>query len=329
MPSRLYDFSLITACTARKRVPAHPRLNACDLPNGTQEAVLGAWMGQLESVTSATPVPGRLASRTYCGRGFAEALTAAGEKSALYVVSAGLGLIRSTDIIPSYALTVAGKGRDNIAAKVAGFNLTDWWTGLRDSPCSVGDVKQAFKDSGSVVIVAVPHTYYLMIERELNLLEHRNRERLRIVGVAPSKVAHSLQKYVMPFDERLDGPDSPIPGTKADFSQRAGRYLIEHVIAEAPMNSADEHARRVRELVRAWRRPQKRRRQKLSDDEVKSQIRNSWDAVEGRSSIMLRYFRDNLGVACEQTRFKNLFKEVAIEREATNEWIHTCPSITN
>ena len=317
MLSKSYSYNLITACTNRKRLPAHPRLQLGDLPSGKQPAVLEQWLGRLRGVKSEIPVASTPARQTYCGRGFAEAVVAAGDQP-LYVVSAGLGLVQSTDLIPSYSATTARGRKDSVATKCSAFDLALWWKGLRDSPYSRRSIQSALgsEDSKSLTIVALPRTYFAMVEDELASLDANFKDRLRIVGLAATYVSKSLREYVMPIDERLDGPDSPLRGTKADFSQRTGRFLIEQVISKRPRALVHEHRKLVLALINDWRTPERLIRQKLSDDEVKSQIRDSWNAVGGRSTAMLRFLRDNLGFACEQSRFKFLFREVASEREA-------------
>ena len=115
----------------------------------------------------------------------------------------------------------------------------------------------------------------------------------------------------MPIDERLDGPDSGLRGTKGDFAQRAARFFVEEVLEQNPAGTAQEHADALLEIIKNWQPPTKHARRRMSDDEIKDEIRAGWAAVEGKSSAMLRYFRDTRGLACEQTRFKNLFHEVA------------------
>ena len=196
---------------------------------------MGRWLERLRGVAAEIPSQYFRANQTYCGRGFAEALIASGANP-LYVISAGLGLVQSTDRIPAYGLTVAGQAKDSIAAKCPMFDLAGWWDGLRGSPYSRGGIREVFggDEPSSVVVVALPRSYFAMIEGELGSLHTNLKHQLRIVGIPEAQVTESLQQYVMPIDERLDGPDSPLRGTRADFPQRAGRFFIEAVISRLP-----------------------------------------------------------------------------------------------
>ncbi len=56
--------------------------------------------------------------------------------------------------------------------------------------------------------------------------------------------------------------------------------------------------------------PAKRVGRRATDEEIKAAIAAHYEAVGGQSSQMLRKLRDELGLACEQSRFRNLFKGV-------------------
>ena len=49
---------------------------------------------------------------------------------------------------------------------------------------------------------------------------------------------------------------------------------------------------------------------KLSDQEISVIIEKNWEKALGSGSRMLRLFRDDLHIACEQKRFANIFNEV-------------------
>ena len=47
---------------------------------------------------------------------------------------------------------------------------------------------------------------------------------------------------------------------------------------------------------------------------LSSKMREHWDAVGGSSSRLLRLFRDDLNIACEQGRFAALARVIRAER---------------
>ena len=65
-----------------------------------------------------------------------------------------------------------------------------------------------------------------------------------------------------------------------------------------------------------WELPQKVLRKKYSDDEIIALIQARLGSVGRSSTRMLRHLRDVETIACEQTRFKNLFKRAVAESAA-------------
>ena len=111
----------------------------------------------------------------------------------------------------------------------------------------------------------------------------------------------------MPYDDRLNGPDTDIPGTQADFSARALRHFVGLHGKSKIISSISEDAELVKKTINQWKFPAPIKRLIQSDAEIKSFINKNWDLVEGRSGKMLRFYRDS-GFACEQSRFAYLFR---------------------
>ena len=181
-------------------------------------------------------------------------------------------------------------------------------------PTSKGSISIALrKNTAATIVLAISLSYYRLVEVDLLDVSDRDLERIRIVGVAPTRVASKLKSVVMPYDDRLNGPDSPIPGTRSDFAQRCARHFV-GILEASETGSADRHARDLTASLKEMRVPLKHRRRRLSDDEIRATIHTHWDAVNGQSSKMLRHLRDGLGLACEQSRFAELFRQVKRER---------------
>lgn len=117
----------------------------------------------------------------------------------------------------------------------------------------------------------------------------------------------------MPYDRRLEDPVLGRAGTAGDFAQRAMRDFVEEVLPGSPMGSAADHAKAVLDRLNCHTTPPRPSRRSATDDELQALMRAHWNAVGGRSGRMLRLLRDDLGVACEQGRFKNLFNGVAAQ----------------
>jgi hypothetical protein len=167
------------------------------------------------------------------------------------------------------------------------------------------------------ILIALPSTYLLMILADLRSLESKTRHRLRVfsridVGTLPP----ALQPYVMPYDARFDGAGTRYPGTQVDFAQRALLHFVENILTQEPTGTHQSHAAAVEESIATLKAPSIPKRKKLSDGDVMHLIQEHWDLAQGQSSRMLRVLRDDLEVACEQSRFRDLFNEVKAKRAA-------------
>jgi len=300
--------TFVTACTNRKRVTSPLFLTGKTLLNGKQSVVSGDWRKKLKSAKKDESLV--KAEAVYCGRGFYEALKRSG-KERLLVVSAGLGLIDKETPIPGYSLTVSNGGEDSVAQKIDSFSVARWWQSLGASPFSIGTLKDQIQTSKGIFVIALPRNYLSMVEADLSCLAPSDMKRLRILDVSKGGVPPSLHDSSISIDDRLDGPDSSLRGTKSDLVQRAARFFIDEVASRNPRGSVKSHRTALNNLLEGWRRPKVHNRRRLTDKEIKKHILSSWNEVGGRSGPMLRHFRDQLGLACEQSRFRTLFNEVA------------------
>ncbi len=303
---------VITTCTNRKRKPVSRALHASALERAKLTALTAEWTRRLGAESTRYP-----AGELYGGRAFREA-TAAAEllEAKLLIVSAGLGLIEASTVVPPYACTILIGAPDNISARVTDpMAAADWWARLSVASPFSASLTKTVSDAQGLVCASLSETYVDMIGSELVALPAVDRHRLRIFTRAPlARVAPALRPFVMPYDDRLDGPDSPIRGTRSDFAARALHHFARFIVSGGDHGSADAHAEAVRTSVRQWREPVRRERNRHDDDELLSLIRANWDAVGGSTSRLLRRFRDELNVACEQGRIAALARIVRAER---------------
>jgi hypothetical protein len=253
----------------------------------------------------------------YGGRGFREATLAAELLDAkLMVVSAGLGLIDGSESVPPYACTVLTGAPDSVAGRVIDqFDAASWWRTLtKKSPFSLALHEVASRDDG-LICAALSEAYINMIAEDLLGLGQNKLRQLRIFTRAPIEhVPEDLRTYMMPYDDRLDGPDSAHRGTRSDFASRALRHFVEITADDARVLDAEAHAEVVRTALAEWRPPTQFVRVRHDDATMLDLIRANWDAEQGSSSRLLRRLRDKLGVACEQGRFAQLARVVRSER---------------
>lgn len=299
---------VITACTNRKRQAVPDDLRVSTIPIGTVAAVAAQWAERLRVSPMRLP-----ASTIYGGRSFQEASEAARQLDArLLVVSAGLGLIDATDRIPAYGCTVAAGVPDSVAGRIAtSFSGLAWWTELQAVSPFAQSVAETLADTKGQVLVALPSAYLSMLADDLGRLSPPALARVRVfTRTPPNGIPEALQPLVMPYDDRLDGPDSPIRGTRSDFASRAIRHFAEHIGEQASAAAAQEA---VRDAIGAWRIPEVKRNRRYDDAQLSALMRAHWSATGGSSTRLLRLFREELGIACEQSRFAMLARQVREE----------------
>jgi len=303
---------VITTCTNRKRKPISDSLRMAALPQAELHDLARQWARRI----AADPTRFR-GEDIYGGRGFREAVSAAQSLDArLLVVSAGLGLIDVSTAVPPYACTVLIDAADSVRSRVAGeFSVTDWWDALCElSPFAVA-LHDAAAASDGLICAALSEAYIELIAADLLALPGPTLSRLRVFTRAPlDRVPPELRSFVMPYDDRLDGTDSPHRGTRSDFAGRALRHFANLTRADIRTGSAAEHAAAVSAALSGWRMPAKIARVRHDDEGLLDLIRAHWDAERGSSSRLLRRFRDELGIACEQGRFAELARVVRSER---------------
>jgi hypothetical protein len=301
---------VITTCTDRKRFPVCPDLDASDLQPARQASIAASWRKRTRSVS-----PVGVATEVYCGRSFQEALLAARmARTDLRIISGGLGLIRGDQKIPSYSLSLVRRSPKFIGTRILGqsFDPARWWMEVQCERCFPPLAELVHANPDAIVVIGISNSYFSLIAEDLASIDARHLNRTRLIGMSIEDVCPTqLRQCILPYDERLDGPDSCIPGTRSDFSSRAMRHFVEHVWKETRGSSLASHKAAVDRSLARWRAPKSIFRASKTDDEIIDLIKKNWKAIEGKSSFGLRYLRDIEKIACEQTRFRSLFHRAA------------------
>lgn len=300
-------FGVITNCTSRKRAVGEvARLKRSEL-HGGPEKLATRWLAVTASALTVMP-----AGDLYVGRAMSESRTVASRlNGSLHVVSAGLGLAARDVYVPNYDLTVVqGHGSIAPALAEAGYGSADWWrelNALKGTPLPLS--RHINKAVRTRFLVALPSTYICMLAQDLEELDAGALDRICIFTSrsGAGMLASRLQRCVMRYDERLEG-HKRYAGTRSDFPQRAMRHFVEELNGQLlGVESANEAVERA---MAELKRPVIPRRVRKTDDEIIELIRSEWEAHNGSSTRLHRYLRDAALVACEQSRFRSLWRQV-------------------
>ncbi len=270
------------------------------------------WQGLI-----ASSEPRYKAEDLYCGRSMREVhLSVESLKADLWIASAGLGLISSGTEIPAYSLTTAGNGLDSIRLKIDRDNWSPsgWWGHVKSMGVGISSLSKLLgKRKQALCLMALPKAYASLMMDDFLGLNPKQRSRIRLFGMSLASVMPAeFHRYIMPYDDRLDGPNSSCPGTRSDFAARALRHFS-GLLQEGKAGGTDsaDDQKTVRKSLKGWGRPNIPKRTTKTDPEIQALIVTHWQTVSGQSTRMLRYLRDDLQVACEQGRFRQLFNDIA------------------
>ena len=120
-------------------------------------------------------------------------------------------------------------------------------------------------------------------------------------------MALPLRRILMPYDGRLNGRNSALPGTGTDFAARALADFTRWILPELPDADLNAHREAVVRRISSWAYNSLVIRERHTDEQLSALISQHWNDAGRSASRMLRYFRDELGIACEQARFSRLF----------------------
>lgn len=296
--------AIITICSAGKRV-RQSTLIADALGAGVQATVAAQWRTILERGATA-----KRADQLYRGRAFSVARGLAETTGADFrVLSAGLGYVTASTLIPTYDLTVRSSGPGSVVARIEGrFDPVGWWERIQKGPFAtnfVDDVK-----GRPLILLCLSRAYAKMVAPDLVQIADANPTALRIFGLSiATALPQTLLPFVMPYDERLETVGRS--GTRVDFPQRALADFVNHVLPTAFDIAAQRRGVEQRlEGARPLSRPPQRR---VDDSTVKDLILAHAPGLGWRNSDMLAHLRHVAGVSCEQRRFATLFRTVKAE----------------
>jgi hypothetical protein len=295
--------AIVTSCTQRKSTDVQIDLSQLGEVRGVKQ-LADAWQ---RLVAAARPAV--TAATLYQGRSIADTVAVARHLSCpWYIVSAGLGLVRWDRCIPAYDCTAAAGSELCDRLTQLGATSVDWWAALTASDSYPLSRLIAERPT----LLALPGSYLRMVHEDLSHLSTSQTKHLRIFTskAGAAVVPAPLADCVMPYDDRLESVPG-YSGTRADFAQRALRHFVEKL--EAVDFDPDNARSKVVSALARLPKPSRPPGVRMSDDDIRRTLRSQWARLEGRSTRMLRYLRDDAGISCEQKRFSRIWRSLAAE----------------
>ena len=237
----------------------------------------------------------------YNGNGF-KRISKILDNKEFFVVSAGLGLLSSKTKIPSYEASVKHFKEKIGVQNGVKFDYTSWWKFLCSTKYSLPSISSLVSDK-DLILISVSSEYLKLIYEDLLQVKSRL---IIFTGFNDQNVLKSLSQYMSPYTENFDGPDGVLRGTNRDFSQRCHADFLTRY---NKFNSIGQTLESIEVDMKKWRSPVKHKNKKTTDEEIVKLIKKYIPSYNNYRDL-LRYFRYDLKIACEERRFKNLFLQI-------------------
>lgn len=298
------ELHLIVTCADRKRVAPTKSTMMRSLRARTLDTRLRDWTDRLRN-NAATSVA---AENLYAGEYWSIVRTLpsiardAGFAPTLWVASAGYGLIRGTARIRAYAATFTANHPDTVIKTSERADARRWWNLLTKQRLAgshgSSDLQTLAKKNPEAAFLIIGSPPYISamhddIAAAAAALDDTGQ---LVIVTSPNGTPSSLAAYTLYATANLQ---SSLGGSLLSLHARVASELL-----QAARGQLDAH--RLKKNLR--RREQERdtpQREPLSDQAVQRFIRKS---SARNYSAGLRELRD-AGFACEQSRFRQLFRE--------------------
>lgn len=253
----------------------------------------------------------------YCGNSWSvvrriSASDDLGPKVRLWIVSAGLGLVTPKTMVPPYSATFAVGEPDSVVRQGNQEDVLRWWRLLvawrKSKGPGVGSIADIARGHPSEPLIAALSDDYLSALRE-DLAQARgllvNAASLVIISAGAKKDGELAENF-LPCDSRLE---HRFGRSRMALNTRVlEAFLNQHLRDGRTIESVREH---YADLLGSLPPAGYPVRERGSDDRVRSFIRARLAKDPGgRHTSLLRLYRWQ-GLACEQSRFRELFREVA------------------
>tara|TARA_X000000950_G_C13819060_1_gene621094 strand:+ start:437 stop:1249 length:813 start_codon:yes stop_codon:yes gene_type:complete len=237
----------------------------------------------------------------YNGNGF-KRISKILDNKEFFVVSAGLGLLSSKNKIPSYEASVKHFKEKIGLQNGVKFDYASWWKFLCSTKYSLPGIHSLVSDK-DLILISVSSEYLKLIYEDLLQVKSKL---IIFTGFNDQTVLKSLSQFMSPYTENFDGPDGVFRGTNRDFAQRCHADFLTRY---NKFNNIEQTLESIKLDMKKWRSPIKHKNKKTTDEEIVKLIKKYIPSYNNYRDL-LRYFRYDLKIACEERRFKNLFLQI-------------------
>ena len=306
---------IVVSCTERKRVSAGPALRLRCVRASTVENRVEAWWTKL-----CARAPTALARDLYVGdhwataRDLPSAAIDMGFEARLWVASAGYGLVADDTELSPYSATFAPHSPDSVAPADYRDNVT-WWRELarrplmgRREPRSLRALVASAPRNSAILVVASSSYLRAMDDDLLEAADvaHTRATDLILVTGTRGPESDALRGLCVPTVAALRGP---LGGALTSLHARVARLLV------TTLRPTRFHLHEAQELVRRLATSSPKietpTRHRGDDSTVRAYIRAALrhNPTETHTNLLRRYRAS--GAACEQKRFRALFRSEA------------------
>lgn len=310
--------NVVVTCTKSKRGTVAPERRLRAVPSGPLRQRAKDWIDRLRDQRTALVEVTDLYSGDHWST--VRSLRSPCLEIDLWVCSAGYGLVHLKDHIAPYSATFSRNHPDSVFCNVSDPDAEDvaplWWSAIskwkgptRGNPRTIEEL--AVRHPRTPILVVASESYLNAIASDLRDARSRlaDSESLSIIS-AGTKCLDGLDQHLVPCDARFQ---TTVGGARRSLNIR----LVKKILAEARTPPrASNLKRKLQNLSKSLPEIQVHDRTPLLDSRICSFIRKELRRDQSqRHTPLLRKLRQS-GYACEQSRFKALYRKVQEETDA-------------
>lgn len=309
--------TIISTCTNQKRGSARDDLHLGTFAGRFYRDSAKAWVEALAANQIGIP-----ARELYAGSHWQESIaceTSAkdlGLDAELWVLSAGYGLISSSEITTPYAASFAA-GSDSIqnlnwpAGYTPGQKAREWWTLLHRYRKREGLGRFAsLSKNKTPLLIILSQEYYNAVEPEIIDLISAGVN-LLIVSAGLYRNMNSaspvVRPHILPFSDSFKQVDNYLNKTNVSLNARLATWLVRNH-HEAVLRGVESVVPILKNISDQLPPMERKDVNRMSDDEVLEFIARDYSETLNSATKLLRRLRGTEKMSCEQKRFGTLFR---------------------